>query len=87
MSEHKKVEYLCLACGWKKAIPALWSDSKPKMCGNKKCRKHFLIHPDKLATYDPAEVEHARAMARQVEAPAEAKSTEQADKKHKYGKK
>lgn len=53
MQEHKRLEYLCLACGWRKSIPMAWADSKPRKCPNQKCKTNFQVKPDKLTSYDP----------------------------------
>jgi len=43
---------LCRKCGWRKEVPLMWADLKPKYCGNKKCKCSFLKDPDSLLTFD-----------------------------------
>jgi len=57
-----KIVYKCKNCGWTKQIIALWEDSRPVFCPNKKCelskekskgKKSFRKHPDLLQVTKP----------------------------------
>jgi invasion protein IalB len=48
---HEKWVLLCKKCGWRKEVPMLWADLKPRYCNNKKCRCSFATEPEMLAAF------------------------------------
>jgi len=60
-----KITYKCKNCGWSKDIIAVWGDTKPIFCPNKKCemskeksrgKKSFRKHPEALEVILPKKV-------------------------------
>jgi hypothetical protein len=49
---HDKWVLLCRKCGWKKEVPLLWADLRPKYCGNAKCKCSFLKEPEMLLSFE-----------------------------------